>query len=149
MPRNMTSIEAKKGHITKSEREQRQQNENSIKQALPKIKAPQWLETSLKRRFNWYVKQAEELETLTMLDSNMLARYVVYEARFIELEELINDTPPLIDGKINPLLVEQRQVHDKLEKIESKLGFNPSDRLRFSLPQEEEQDELEAFKNEL
>lgn len=149
MPRNLKSIETKTRHMTKAERESKQIAENKLKNTLPKIKAPTWLDTSLKRRFNWYVNQAKELNTLTVLDSSMLARYVIYEARFIELEKVIQGSPPIIDGKINPLLVEQRQTHDKLEKIESKLGFNPSDRLRFAVPQEEEIDELEAFKDEL
>ncbi|MFA2756887.1 phage terminase small subunit P27 family [Bacillus mobilis] len=149
MPRNLKSIETKTRHMTKAERETKQIAENKLKNTLPKIKAPTWLDASLKRRFNWYVNQAKELNTLTVLDSSMLARYVVYESRFIELEKAIQENPAIIDGKINPLLVEQRQTHDKLEKIESKLGFNPSDRLRFAVPQEEEIDELESFKDEL
>lgn len=137
--------------MTKAEKDAKQQQEARIKDSLGKIKAPSWLDTKLKRKFNSYVHQFEELNLLTILDANMLARYVVYENRFIELEEQIQQSNFTSDdgSKINPLLVEQRQTHDKMEKIESKLGMNPSDRLRFASPQKEEQDELEAFKNEL
>ncbi|MGE7604936.1 phage terminase small subunit P27 family [Peribacillus sp. NPDC097675] len=145
------SIEVISKHLTIAEKEARKQQETKLKEALSDIQSPSWLGIKLKRRFNWYVSQYSELDLLTILDANILARYVVYEARFIELEELIRKQSFTLDDgtKINPLLVEQRQVHDKMEKLESKLGMNPSDRLRFAVPQEEETDELDAFRNEL
>lgn len=45
--------------------------------------------------------------------------------------------------------MEQRLTKQLMEKMETKLGFNPSDRLRFAIPEEEKMDELEAFRNEL
>lgn len=135
--------------MTKAEREAREQAETKMKNALAEIKAPTWLTTKQKRRFRFYVQQMAEMDILTILDANHLARYVCFEERYIAINEMMASQAYTVDGKINPLLVEQRQVHNQMEKLETKLGMNPSDRLRFMKPQGEVVDELEAFKNEL
>ena len=136
-------------HMTKAEREAREQAEDKIKSALDEIKPPSWLNTKQKRRFRVLTQQMVGLDLLTILDANHMARYVCLEERFIGLNELIQQQPYTVEGKINPLLVEQRQVHAAMEKLESKLGMNPSDRLRFVKLDPQTVDELEAFKNEL
>lgn len=149
MARIRKSIEAKTGNLTKKERELQQEGESKIKAALNTIKAPEWLSTAQKRRFKWYVKQMDELNILTMLDAEYLAKYIYYETRFLEYDGLIRQQGFIIDGKAHPLIVEQRLTKQLMEKMETKLGFNPSDRLRFALPEEEKVNELEAFINEL
>lgn len=150
MPGEFKSIATKTGNMTKAERDQAEQIEKHFKDALNEIKAPAWLNTKLKRRFNWYVKQMEGINILTMLDASILGQYVYYEDRFLQLDELIkSEGYATSDGKISPFLVEQRQVRGLLDKMEVKLGFNPTDRLRFTQAEPKEIDELEAFKNEL
>lgn len=150
MPGEYKSIATKTGNMTKRERDLAEQAEQRFKDALGDIKAPAWLETKLKRKFNWYVKQMEGIDILTVLDASILAQYVYYEDRFLQLDEMIKDTGYATDdGKINPFLVEQRQVRGVLDRMEIKLGFNPTDRLRFVQKETEQVDELEAFKNEL
>lgn len=143
------SIHQTTKHMTKAEREAREQAEEKFKSALDEIKPPSWLNTKQKRRFRVLTQQMAGLDLLTILDANHMARYVCLEERFIELNELIQQQPYTVEGKINPLLVEQRQVHAAMEKLESKLGMNPSDRLRFVKLEPPQVDELEAFKNEL
>lgn len=150
MPRGFKSINAKTGNMTAKERDQAEQNEQHFKDSLADIKAPAWLETKLKRRFTWYVKQMQELDILTILDASILAQYVYYEDRFLKLDELIQENGySQEDGKISPFIVEQRQVRGLLDRMEMKLGFNPTDRLRFTQQESEKIDELEQFKNEL
>ena len=143
------SIHQTTKHMTKAERDAREQAEAKIKNALGEIKPPPWLTTAQKRRFRTFVQQMAGLEILTILDANHLARYVTLEERFINLMKVIQEEPFTIDGKINPLLVEQRQVHAAMEKLETKLGMNPSDRLRFVKIEPQKVDELEEFKREL
>jgi|SRR5699024_6037085 len=136
-------------NMTKKERDQLEQGEMNIKDNLNEIKPPYWLENDLKERFNWYVEQAKELNILTILDADYLAKFIYYENRFVELDQEIKKMGFMINEKINPLLVEQRQIHDKMEKLSSKLGFNPTDRLRFAQKEVEKVDELELFRNEI
>ena len=135
--------------MTIAEREAREQAEAKMKSVLAEIKPPTWLNATQKRRFRTFVQQMAGLELLTILDSNHLARYVCLEERFVQLNEAIQRGAFTVEGKINPLLVEQRQVHAAMEKLESKLGMNPSDRLRFVKQETQVVDELEAFRNEL
>lgn len=135
--------------MTKAERDAREQAEAKIKNALGEIKPPAWLNTAQKRRFRTFVQQMAGLDLLTILDANHLARYVTLEERFISLNQAIQEQPFTVEGKINPLLVEQRQVHAAMEKLETKLGMNPSDRLRFVKLEPQKVDELEEFKREL
>lgn len=143
------SIHQTTKHMTKAERDAREQAEAKIKNALGEIKPPTWLNTQQKRRFRTLVQQMAGLDLLTILDANHLARYVTLEERFINLNEAIQQQPFTVEGKINPLLVEQRQVHSAMEKLETKLGMNPSDRLRFVKLDPQPVDELEEFKREL
>lgn len=149
MPTKPKSISQTTKHMTKAEREAREQVEAKFKDSLAEIKPPKWLSTAQKRRFRFYVQQMVELDILTILDANHLARYVCFEERYITINEMMATAPYTVNGKINPLLVEQRQVHSQMEKLETKLGMNPSDRLRFMKPQSEMVDELTAFKDEL
>lgn len=143
------SIHQTTKHMTKAERDAREQAESRIKSVLAEIKPPTWLNAAQKRRFRTFVQQMAGLELLTILDANHLARYVYLEERFIQLNDAIQCSTFTVEGKINPLLVEQRQVHAAMEKLESKLGMNPSDRLRFVQLEQPKADELEEFKREL
>lgn len=149
MPTKPKAISQTSKHMTVAEREAREQAETKIRGALAEIKPPRWLSASQKKRFRLFVQQMAELDILTILDANYLARYVCFEERYVAINEMMETQEFTIDGKINPLLVEQRQVHTQMEKLETKLGMNPSDRLRFMRPQGEVVDELEAFRNEL
>lgn len=150
MPRGLKSIHAKTGNMTASERDQAEQQEKRFKDSLADIKAPAWLEDKQKERFNWYVKQMKDIDILTILDADILAQYVYYQDRFLKLDELIQENGySTKDGKISPFIVEQRQVRGLLDRMEIKLGFNPTDRLRFTQQETEKVDELEQFKNEL
>ncbi|MCG2937578.1 P27 family phage terminase small subunit, partial [Escherichia coli] len=51
-------------------------------------------------------------------------------------------------GKVNPALAEMRQISKTVHTYQTKLGLNPTDRLRFVSKDEEEDDELEMFLNE-
>lgn len=135
--------------MTKKERDQAEQQEQHFKDSLADIEAPAWLDDRLRDRFNWYVEQMKEINILTILDAGILAQYVYYEDRFLKLDELIQEHGYSQEGKISPFIVEQRQVRGLLDRMEIKLGFNPTDRLRFTQQETEEIDELEAFKNEL
>lgn len=149
MPTKPKAISQTTKHMTKAERDAREQVEAKFKNALAEIEPPQWLTEAQQRKFNFYVEQMAELDILKNLDANHLSRYVCFEERYIEINKMIAEQPYTVNGKINPLLVEQRQIHGVMEKLETKLGMNPSDRLRFMKPQGEMVDELEAFKNEL
>lgn len=136
--------------MTAKERDLAEQQEQKFHDSLAKIKSPAWLETKLKHRFNWYVKQMKELDVLTILDASILGQYVYYEDRFLKLDEMIQANGyESEDGKISPFIVEQRQVRGLMDRMEMKLGFNPTDRLRFTQQETEQIDELEAFKNEI
>lgn len=151
MVNKMKKINAMTGNLTSAEREAMEKQETDFHNALSEIEAPSWLSPDLQEKFEWYARQYDDLNLLTILDASMLARYVTFEARFIALEEEIQEQPFTSNGgKINPLIVEQRQIHDKMERIETKLGMNPTDRLRFVKHTPVEQvDELEEFISEL
>lgn len=150
MPRGFKSINAKTGNMTAKERDEAEQKEQHFKDSIADIKAPAWLRDDLISNFNWYVEQMEELEVLTILDADILAQYVYYQDRFLQLDSLVQEQGySTDDGKISPFIVEQRQVRGLLDRMEIKLGLNPTDRLRFIQKESEQIDELEAFKNEL
>lgn len=151
MPGGMKSIQARTGNLSQAEKDELEKKENEIREAIGNITPPGWLSDELKKRFIELAEAMATLNVLTYLDSNILADYVYYEKRFIDLDKEIARTGfTLSDGKANPLLNEQRQVRGLLDRMEMKLGFNPVDRLRFAKPEAPQPvDELEAFNSEL
>jgi len=150
VPRGLKSITSKTGNMSAADRDKALQREKQFQDSLNDIKAPDWLAADLRDRFNWYVKQMQDINILTILDASILAQYVYYEDRFLQFDDLINKNGyETDDGKISPFIVEQRQVRGLLDRMEIKLGFNPTDRLRFTQQETDEVDELEAFKNEV
>lgn len=136
--------------MTAQERDIAEQKEKRFKDSLATITAPTWLKGELEYRFNWYVKQMKDIDILTILDASILGQYVYFENRFLQLDQLIQENGySTEDGKISPFIVEQRQVRGLMDRMEIKLGFNPTDRLRFTQQETEQIDELAEFKNEL
>lgn len=138
-------------NISEAEREAIKRREEQIRESLADIAAPYWLDDELVYRFNELVEQMEGLGLLTILDANILAQYVYYENRFVELDHIIQEEGyTTSDGKLSQVVAEQRRTRELMAKMEIKLGLNPTDRLRFVKTEtKEEIDELEEFRNEL
>lgn len=152
MSKAMVAASQKKRRISKDERESIDQSERTINKKLQwkEVKPPSHLGRKEKALFKKYVENMRELEVLSVLDTDILAHYVIFQATFNELQEKVKETGLVMaDGKPNPLLAEMRQISKTVYTYQNKLGLNPSDRLRFRKIETEEIDELTEFQDEL
>jgi len=151
MSKSMVATTQKKRRISKYERENVDQAEQTMNKKLQwkEVKPPSYLGRKEKTMFKKYVENMKELEVLSVLDTDILAHYVVFQMTFNELQEKVKEIGLVVDGKPNPLLAEMRQISKTVYTYQNKLGLNPSDRLRFRKVETEEIDELSEFQDEV
>jgi len=141
----------KKRRIAKDTRDSLHESEEKMHETLdnPILDSPSWLCAAGKKKFQKYVELLTSVNMITSLDAECLAELCNLQVRSLKMEKLIRKQGLMFGDKLNPLVQEQRQTLKVIYSYQAKLGLNPSDRLRFIKPDSGEEDELEAFKNEL
>ena len=91
----------------------------------------------------------KNLNILSVLDADILGHYSIFSNIFNNLRKDLDKEGRIVNGKINPIIGEMRQISKTMAGYQVKLGLNPSDRLRFIKNEVIEKDDLEDFINEI
>ena len=95
-PISVILAKGNKAHLSKAEILEREQTE--IKAPADDIRMPSCLKTKkLKDRFNFIVKQLKELNLMSNLDVDAVARYIIAEYQLKSITELLNKTSIMIE----------------------------------------------------
>lgn len=151
MAKTMVRADQKKRRISKAEKEDFNEKEESFNNKLKfaDIKPPKYLTTEEKKIFNKHKKEMENLNILSVLDADILGHYSIFSNIFNNLRKDLDKEGRIVNGKINPIIGEMRQISKTMAGYQVKLGLNPSDRLRFIKNEVIERDELEDFIDEI
>jgi len=136
-PKQPVDLVALKGrkHLTKNEVKTRKAQE--VNAPSDKINPPDYLPEDLAKKFNKIAKQLIDLDIMSNLDCDALARYIVLEKQFQKVAK-----KALIMSPINPMYEDMISKQDKLVKqaraAASDLGLTISSRCRLVVPQKDE-----------
>lgn len=115
-------VEKGRKHLTKAEIALRKAQELNPK--ADNVKPPAWLDAKSKRRFQELAAELIELEIMTNLDCEALARVIIAEQQYIEVTEQISREPLMMEVVI--------QEADEEAGLERKTRLVPND-VRMSL----------------
>ena len=151
MAKTMVRAEQKKRRISKAEKEDFNEKEESFNNKLKfaDIRAPKYLTKEEKEIFYKYKDKMKNLNILSVLDADILGHYSIFSNIFNDLRKELDKDGYLVAGKINPVIGEMRQISKIMAGYQVKLGLNPTDRLRFIKNEIIEKDELEDFIDEI
>ncbi len=142
-PRQPTDLLLVKGkkHLTKEEIAKRKASE--VKAPADKVRAPSYLPNDLKKEFRKIAKELLDIEILTNLDVDALARFIISRKMYLELTQKILENTALLLDK------DTIGIQDKLFKQcragASDLGLTISSRCKLVVPKKEEKKEPSKF----
>lgn len=94
-------LELQKKHLTKAEIEERKNTELKVNLLTKVPKVPSYLNEEARKIFKKTCKMLIEVNLLTELDIDIIARYSIVTDMYIKLTKQINDNPELLlDDKI-------------------------------------------------
>ncbi|MGY6209720.1 phage terminase small subunit P27 family [Cytobacillus firmus] len=142
-PRQPTDLLLVKGkkHLTKEEIAKRKASE--VKAPADKVRAPSYLPNDLKKEFRKIAKELLDIEIITNLDVDALARFIISRKMYLELtKKILGNTALLLDK-------DTISIQDKLFKqcraSASDLGLTISSRCKLVVPKKEEKKEPSKF----
>ena len=139
---------------TKEEIERRKAAEESLKTGADKVKPPQWLCREGKKEFRRLTKQLLEVDMVTNLDVDMLAKYckelVLYRqtVAIIEAEGLLvehTNKSGATNTVQHPLLPAKKAMFDTCYKLAQDFGFTPSARAKIAIHKQKDETEPTEF----
>lgn len=161
-------IEARgKKHLTKDEIESRKNSE--VKAKSDKIKPPSYLQKELKKEFNKIAKELKELDIMSNLDCDCLARFLISQSQYIKITQEVQIRSPMktitlekkdkegnvidtkevevINDDYDSLLLMQDRMFKQCRQAASDLGLTISSRCRLVVPKtpEKPKNKFEKF----
>lgn len=128
-------IEAKgKKHLTKEEIAERKATE--VKAPNDKIRAPSYLDKDLKKEFNKIAKELKEIDIISNLDIDALARFIIARKLYIEITQQLVENPSLLLDKDTVGI--QDKFFKQCRSAASDLGLTISSRCKLVVPKKEE-----------
>ena len=120
--RQPVSLITEKGrkHLTKAEVENRKKTE--IHAAADKVEAPKWLSAKQKKRFKTIAQELLNLDIMSNLDCDALARLIVAEDEFITINKQIKKTPLMVKQLV---LLKEEEAGETVFKETEKMVVNP------------------------
>lgn len=141
MPRKPKPLAAMARHMTREEKEARQQAEDSLKLGTENIFPPSWLGEDATFIFRRIVKEGAKINLWDNLDNDALARYADLSAKLIYLHDRVDREgiiTTVTDAKgnshtdISPAYRAYLQCHDAVRKQSAALGITTIERLRLA-----------------
>ncbi len=142
-PRQPTDLLLVKGkkHLTKEEIAKRKASE--VKAPADKVRAPSYLPNDLKKEFRKIAKDLLDIEILTNLDVDALARFIISRKMYLELtQKILEDTALLLDKDTIGI---QDKLFKQCRAAASDLGLTISSRCKLVVPKKEEKKEPSKF----
>ena len=135
-PRKPVSVKVAEGKTHMTKEEIKKQSDAEIKAPTNNVKPPSYLSKAMKDRFEELAKDLVELNLLSNLDTDTLARYIFAEFKHREVSQKMKSK--LIDSDIDR--------YDKLSKVQDRyakqartaandLGLTVSSRLKLIVPE--------------
>ena len=131
MARPAKSAVTQTGHITKGERQARQQVENTIKGAADKLKPPTYLTAAQKRVFRYIVTQLDESKMLGNLDLFILSRAAVSICQIQDLDKQANADPDILFS--NNYIRARKEAAKDFFRCCNELCLSPQARAKLSI----------------
>lgn len=150
MSKSYVKASQKKRRISNRERDDLNHLEEKQNEKLSneQIEPPNFLSRKQKNTFRKLAESLGAINVVSSLDADLLAHYVYFQSVFEDLKKLVDEEGYVLNGKAHPALAEMRQITNVVSKFQSKLGLNPTDRLRFVDKVEEETDDFDDFLND-
>ena len=119
---NHVPLELQKKHLTKAEIEQKRNSELKVEKLTKVPSCPSYLNDNQKKIFKKIAKQLIEVNILTALDIDTVARYAIASDLYQEITERINSNMELLlDSKI---MNTQSKLHKQLSELSNALCLN-------------------------
>ena len=125
-----------KSHLSKEEIRKRKEEE--IKVDSDKVKAPSYLPPDLKREFNKIAKELLEINLITNLDVDTLARYVQSKKLYLELTNKLLENPNIMIEE-KDILIQQDKLFKQCRQTATDLGLTITSRCKIVLPKTKEE----------
>lgn len=117
-------VQAKgKKHLTKAEIEERERSE--VKAPSDKVTAPSYLTPGQKKAFRKTVKELREIDLISNLDIDALARLIIAQDKYREITEQITSMPLMLtitkevgkDENGEPIMKDYEVVNSQVERL--------------------------------
>lgn len=118
-------------HLTKAEIENRKRTE--VKAKNDNVKPPSYLGAKQKRRFTEIANELLDLDIIANIDCDALARLIIVEDEFIEINKALKKTPLMVNRRIalekkdengNPVMIEleEKTVNPEYNQLQIMRG---------------------------
>jgi P27 family predicted phage terminase small subunit len=131
-----------KKHLTKSEIEQRKAEE--VKAPADKIEPPSYLPDNLRKEFNRIADQLIEIEIMSNLDVESLARFVVAEYQYQQVTVKLLNLKGMGQKYID-LMYLQEKLFKMCRAAASDLGLSISSRCKLVVPKKNDEQPPSKF----
>jgi len=122
------SVSTTSKHLTKEERQARQETEQRLKGKADKLKPPAHLNANQKKLFKYIIKELEQADILGNLDIYILETCVIAIDRKREIDQLINDD---INMAFDPQVIGAKKKYtDEFFRCCNELSLSPGARAK-------------------
>ncbi len=140
-PVDLLLVKGKK-HLTKGEIADRKASE--VKAPANKVRAPSYLPKELKKEFNKLAKELLEIEIMSNVDVDALARFIIARKMYLELTNKILESPELMVAH-KDIVTTQDKLFKQCRAAASDLGLTISSRCKLVVPQRPEEKPKNKF----
>ncbi|HBJ2612660.1 TPA: phage terminase small subunit P27 family [Clostridium botulinum] len=133
-PTDLVMVKGKK-HLTKQEIEERKNSE--VQAPADRIEPPSYLPSNLKKEFNRIAQELMNIEIISNLDCEALARFIVSEYNYQKITKKLLKTG-VENEKYIDLLLMQEKLFKMCRQSASDLGLTISSRCKLVVPKPKE-----------
>ncbi|AUN11449.1 phage terminase small subunit P27 family [Clostridium botulinum] len=143
-PRQPTDLVMLKGkkHLSKKEIEERKNSE--VQAPTDKVEPPSYLPNNLKKEFNRIAQELMNIEIISNLDCEALARFIVSEYNYQKVTKKLLKTG-IDNEKYIDLLLMQEKLFKMCRQSASDLGLTISSRCKLVVPKSKEEKPKNKF----
>lgn len=145
-------LEGNKGKYSKAQLQERMEREKSIQPKSDNIKPPTWLSPFAKRIFKRKAKELLEVDLMTNVDVEALARWCDAYDDYVECSKIIKEEGLMVEytnkaaetNKVpHPLLTKKKAAHEQMKSLETEFGLTPAARAKLAIQKQEEKEKSE------
>ncbi|AWC29488.1 phage terminase small subunit P27 family [Bacillus cytotoxicus] len=137
-PLSVIQGKGRSNHITKSEKNRREKQEEALRGHTDKIEAPSYLTAAQKKEFDTLAAELVRLGIFSNLDVDSLARYIDSKDQYIKLVRLLRKTKPSEDFKNYAQMQRSKNLlFNECRSSASDLGLTITSRLKLVIPEAE------------